>query len=89
MHLLPSPVFRLDPDSPLQNKKITIVQGDQKLLNATYKDRFRNYMASQLRARNIDLVLGEYVDHFPADGSGELGFRSGVKMDAGLVVSGS
>jgi len=68
------------------NKKITIVQGNDKLLNDAYSDRFRNHVASQLRRRKIDLVLGEYADQFPGSGSGELAFRSGRKMHAGLVV---
>lgn len=67
-------------------KKITIVQGSDKLLNSTYPDRFRNYMASQLRARKIDLLLGEYANQFPASGSGELVFSSGKRINAGLVV---
>ena len=73
----------------MQDKKITIVQASDKLLNNAYTDRFRKYVASQLRARNIELVLGEYADKFPPNGSGELVFRSGKKMNAGLVVSGS
>jgi len=68
------------------NKKITIVQGNDQLLNETYSNRFRKYMASQLRKRNIDLLLGEYVDQFPPSGSGELVFRSGRKLNAGLVA---
>jgi len=70
-----------------QDKKITVVQGNDKLLNEAYSDRFRKYVASQLRARKIDLILGDYVDQFPPSGSGELVFRSGTKINAGLVVS--
>jgi len=68
------------------DKKITIVQGNDLLLNDTYSNRFRKYVASQLRARKIDLILGEYVDQFPPSGSGELVFRSGTKLNAGLVA---
>ncbi|KAF9647860.1 FAD/NAD(P)-binding domain-containing protein [Thelephora ganbajun] len=68
------------------NKKITIVQGSDKLLNSTYPDRFRKFVQSQMRARGIDLILGEYVDQFPPSGSGELVFRSGRKINAGVVA---
>lgn len=68
------------------NKKITIVHGNDKFLNDAYSDRFRNLMASQLRARNIDLLLGEYADQFPTAGPGELIFRSGRKIHTDLVV---
>ena len=71
----------------MQVKKITIVQGNDKLLNDAYSDRFRDYVASKLRKRNIELVLGEYVNQFPSGESGELVFKSGKKMNAGLVVS--
>jgi len=68
------------------DKKITIVQGADKLLNDAYPDKFRKYMESQLRARNVDLVLGEYAEQFPPSGSGELVLRSGTKINAGLVA---
>ena len=70
-----------------QDKKVTIIQGTDKLLNDAYPDKFRKYMEAQLRARKIDLILGEYADQFPPSGSGELVFRSGRKINAGLVVS--
>ena len=73
----------------MKDKKITIVQGNDKLLNDAYSDRFRKFMASQLRARKIDLLLGEYADQFPTAGPGELIFRSGRKVHADLVVSSS
>ena len=80
---------RLDPDLSSQDKKITIVHGGDKLLNDTYSDSFRRSMESKLRARKVDIILGEYVDQFPPSGSGELVFRSGEKINAGLVVSNS
>jgi len=80
---------RLDADLLLQDKKITIVHGGDKLLNDTYSDRFRRTMESKLRARKIDIILGEHADQFPPSGSGEVVFRSGEKFNAGLVVSNS
>ena len=80
---------RLNADLPSQDKKITIVHGSDKLLNDTYTDRFRRTMESKLRARKIDIILGEYAEQFPPSGSGEVVFRSGEKLNAGLVVSSS
>jgi len=68
------------------DKKITIVHGSDKLLNDTYSDRFRRTMESKLRARKIDIILGEYAEQFPPSGSGEVVFRSGEKLNAGLVA---
>jgi len=68
------------------DKKITIVQGNDRLLNDAYPVKFRKQMESQMRARGIDLILGEFVDQFPPSGSGELVFRSGRKLDAGVVA---
>jgi len=70
-----------------QEKKITIVHAGDKLLNNTYSDRYRKFVGSQMRERNIDLTLGEYAEQFPPSGSGELVLRSGRKINAGLVVS--
>jgi len=78
---------RRDADSPSQNKKIAVVHASDMLLNNTYPEKFRKRMESQLRAREIDLILGEYADQFPPSGSGELVLRSGRKINAGLVVS--
>lgn len=76
-----------DADLQMQEKKITIIQGDTMLLNSAYPNKFRKYMESQLRARNIDLLLGDYVDKVPENGSGKLEFRSGRSIQASLVVS--
>lgn len=83
-------VLRRDSNLSIQEKKITIVHGEQMLLNKAYSSRFRKFMASQLLARRIDLVLGERVKGIPPQGSGEVEFESGGKIsDAGLVVSSS
>ena len=73
----------------IQDKKITIVHGQDNLLNDTYPAKYRNYVKAGVAARNVDLVLGEYVVEFPPSGSGELLFKSGKKLNAGLVVSSS
>jgi hypothetical protein len=63
------------------------VHGQDNLLNDTYPAKYRNYVKAGVAARKINLVLGEFVTNFPPSGSGELVFRSGKTLDAGLVVS--
>lgn len=58
-------------------------------MNDTYPAKYRNYVKAGVAARKIDLVLGEYVVEFPPSGSGELVFKSGKKLNAGLIVSSS
>lgn len=71
----------------VQDKKITIVHGQDNILNDAYPIKYRNRVKAGLAARNIDLVLGEFVQEFPPSGSGELVFKSEKKLNAGLVVS--
>ena len=77
----------LKPTSVFKDKKITIVHAQDNLLNDTYPAKYRNRVKAGTAARGIDLVLGEFVAEFPPSGSGELVFKSGKKLNAGLVVS--
>lgn len=57
------------------------------LLNPTYPEKFRKPVEKRCRDSNVNLVLGEYVDEFPQEGSIGLQTRSGKKIDdADLVV---
>lgn len=56
-------------------------------MNDAYPAKYRNRVKAGVTARKIDLVLGDFVEEFPSSGSGELGFKSGKKLNAGLVVS--
>ncbi|KAF9778269.1 hypothetical protein BJ322DRAFT_1094226 [Thelephora terrestris] len=67
-------------------KHITLVHGQDNLLNDTYPAKYRNRVKAGVAARNIDLMLGEFVTEFPPSGSGELVLRSGERLNAGLVV---
>lgn len=70
-----------------QSKKITLVHGDKQLLNGTYPDKFRKRIASLVRERDIDVVLGDYIDNFPESGVVGVATRSGLEIaDADLVV---
>jgi hypothetical protein len=80
-------VSRLGIQIRFQDKKITIVHAQDNLLNDTYPAKYRNYVKAGVAARKVDLVLGEFVEVYPHSGSGELVFKSGKKLNAGLVVS--
>ena len=56
-------------------------------MNDTYPAKYRNRVKASVVSRDVELVLGEYVVEFPPSGSGELVFKSGKKLNAGLVVS--
>lgn len=71
-----------------QEKKVTIVHGDQLLLNATYPDKVRKAAAASMLARGVELVLGEYVDVSETKEVQGLATRSGKELkDADFVVS--
>jgi len=68
------------------DKKVTIVHAQDNLLNDAYPAKYRNRVKAGVAARNVNLVLGQFVAEFPPSGSGELVFKSGEKLNAGLVV---
>lgn len=58
------------------------------LLNAAYPPKFRKYMESIVRSRNIDVVFNEIVDDFPSEGTVGLRTRAHREFtEADLVVS--
>ena len=63
------------------------MHGDKQLLNSTYPAKFRKNIEGRVRARNINLILGDYIDTFPEPGFVGLTTRKGEKIsDADLVV---
>ncbi|KAL6306197.1 hypothetical protein BKA93DRAFT_729915 [Sparassis latifolia] len=69
------------------DKKITIIQSDKMLLNATYPAKYRKDLEKRVRARKINLVLGEYLDSMPELDTIGITTRSGTTIpDADLVV---
>ena len=70
-----------------QDKKITIVHAQGNLLNDAYPTKYRECVKAGVAARKVNLALGEFVEKFPPSGSGELIFKSGGRLNAGLVVS--
>ncbi|KZO99537.1 FAD/NAD-P-binding domain-containing protein [Calocera viscosa TUFC12733] len=68
------------------NKKVTIVQGDTSLLNATYPARFRSGVVRGLEKRGVEFVFDDYIDALPAPGSASVTTRKGKVLQADLVV---
>jgi thioredoxin reductase len=44
-------------------------------------------VGSQFKARNIDFILNDVAETFPDSDSGEVGLKSGQKVQADLIVS--
>lgn len=67
---------------------MTIVHGDDQLLNSAYPAKFRNAVQKKVVQRGIDLVLGDYVENMPAEGTVGLTTQNGKQfLNADLVVS--
>jgi len=71
----------------VQKKRVTIVHGDSLPINAAYPDKFRRAVASSLKARGVELILGDYLDVIPAEGVTEVVTRNGRKLKGDLIVS--
>jgi NADH dehydrogenase FAD-containing subunit len=70
----------------VQEKEVTIVHGDNELLNPTYKASFRKALEKGLRARGVKIILNDFIDEFPAAGPAVVKTRNGHHIDADLVV---
>ena len=72
--------------SRLQDKRITIVQGDELLLNDAYPSNFRKSVAKSIRKRDVTVILNDRVDDMTISDAGIVTTRSGRKVVADLVV---
>jgi NADH dehydrogenase FAD-containing subunit len=68
------------------NKKVTIVQKEDLLLNEAYPKSFRKDVAKSMRKRDIDLVLGDYIDNLTISEAGTIQTHSGKRLIADLVL---
>ncbi|VDC06531.1 unnamed protein product [Peniophora sp. CBMAI 1063] len=68
------------------DKKATIVHNQKLLLNPYYPDKFRRYIADDVRAAGVEMLLGDSVDTLQASEGKGLTTRSGKKLDADLIV---
>ncbi|KAJ2972473.1 hypothetical protein NUW54_g12261 [Trametes sanguinea] len=67
-------------------KKVTLVHSEPLLLNDTYPERFRKEIERRLRAKGIDVLLGDRVD-VPPQGTVRITTRNSVQIpDADLIV---
>ncbi|KAJ7070851.1 FAD/NAD(P)-binding domain-containing protein [Mycena amicta] len=67
-------------------KELTIVHGeDDGLLNSTYSQSFRKGLEKGLHARGVNIILGDFVDEIPSDGS-PVKTRKGNVIEADLVI---
>lgn len=70
----------------MQEKKITIIHSDNLLLNNAYPDKFRTAVAVKLKAKNINILLNDYVDSNEIQ-AGKVITRSANSVTADLLVS--
>ena len=70
----------------MQDKTVTIVHRDLKVLNAAYPDRFRLDLERRVRAFGIDLVLNDAVEKTPGRVSGVTTREGKTITDADLLV---
>ncbi|KAF9461151.1 FAD/NAD(P)-binding domain-containing protein [Collybia nuda] len=68
-------------------KKVTIVHGENHLLNPAYPDKMRKAADAAMRKRGIDLILGDFVDFSDTSEVEGITTRSGHALkSADLVV---
>jgi NADH dehydrogenase FAD-containing subunit len=70
----------------LQNKRVTIVHGEELLLNEAYPDSFRKTVARSIRKRDVNVILDDRVDDMTISDAGIVTTRNGRKLVADLVV---
>jgi len=71
---------------PAWDKRITIVQGDQLLLNDAYPNSFRKSVAKSIRKRDVTVILNDRVDDMTISDASIVTTRSGRKVVADLVI---
>ncbi|KAI1783571.1 FAD/NAD(P)-binding domain-containing protein [Ganoderma leucocontextum] len=68
-------------------KSVTIVHRDSQLLNAAYPDKWRKDIERRVRARNINLLLGDSVENPAVENVNGITTTNGKSLpDADLVV---
>ncbi|KIY50167.1 FAD/NAD(P)-binding domain-containing protein [Fistulina hepatica ATCC 64428] len=69
------------------DKKVTVVHGDDMLLNKTYPARFRKAFESRFRATGVNVVFNEYIDEIPTGSYTSVRARSGKEIPCNLALS--
>lgn len=70
----------------LQDKRITIVHGDELLLNEAYPNSFRKSVAKSVRKRDVTVILDDRVDDMSISDASIVTTHNGRKLVADLVV---
>jgi len=70
-----------------QTKRVTIVHGQELLLNDAYPKYFRKNVATAIHKRGVEVILNDWVDSLDIIDPGLISTRSGRKLVADLVVS--
>jgi len=69
------------------DKKVTVVHGEKRLLNAAYPEKMRKAAETSLRSRGVELILGDFVDFAETSEVDGVTTRSGKALKtADLVV---
>ncbi|KAH8826900.1 FAD/NAD(P)-binding domain-containing protein [Flagelloscypha sp. PMI_526] len=69
------------------DKKLTIVQGDAAVLNATYPLKVKRAVETKLRTAKVDIIYNDYIDEIPEGPVDKVITRSGKEIKADLVLS--
>ncbi|KAJ2917714.1 hypothetical protein MD484_g2705, partial [Candolleomyces efflorescens] len=67
-------------------KRVTLVHGQQQLLNDTYPNRYRDPLLTSVRKIGADVILGDYVDDTEPSSDGTITTRKGKQLHADLVI---
>jgi len=67
-------------------KRVTIVHGQELLLNDAYPKYFRKDVAKDIRKREVEVILDDWVDDLDISEASTIKTRNGRKLIADLVV---
>ncbi|TRM61616.1 hypothetical protein BD626DRAFT_584561 [Schizophyllum amplum] len=67
-------------------KKVTIVHGQEMLLNSTYPNKFRKAFEPRLKAKGIEVISNDYIEHIPEGTYSSVKTRKGKEIQTDLVL---
>ncbi|KDR73133.1 hypothetical protein GALMADRAFT_142280 [Galerina marginata CBS 339.88] len=67
-------------------KRVTIVHGQELLLNDAYPQYFRKGVAKDIRKRDVEVILNDWVDNLEISNASTIETRNGRKLIADLVI---
>ena len=66
---------------------MTIVHGQEALLNSTYPTKFRKAFESRLKARGVDIIYNDYIENIPSGPVTSITTKKGKTIETDLIVS--